>query len=140
MEDEAGVKVVVTHGAGEEGLIDRVDSLRGRESRGLKGPANLIELAGFIESASAFISGSTGPMHIAAAVGTPTLSFFSPVRSCSPRRWGPVADTRRIIMPPVPECPTCVGSRCAYYDCMDRIDMQAVTEAVRGLLGPPPAE
>lgn len=134
---EAEVKVVITYGDGEEGLIDRVDSRRARESRRLKGPPNLVELAGFIESASLFISGSTGPMHIAAAVGTPTLSFFSPVKSCSPRRWGPVAETRCIIMPPVPECPTCVGPTCKYYDCMDATDMQAAAQAVRRLLRRP---
>lgn len=139
VEDDLKVKVVMTYGNSEEGLIDRVDSVRGRQSRRLKGPPSLIELAGFIESASALVSGSTGPMHIAAAVGTPTLSFFSPVKSCSPRRWGPIAETGSVIMPPVPECLTCVGPKCKHYDCMDSVDMQAAAEAIRGLLKLPPA-
>jgi ADP-heptose:LPS heptosyltransferase len=134
IEDELRVSVVFTSGPGEERLIDSIDSMRGRKSKRLGGPPDLIELAAFIERAALFVSGSTGPMHIAAAVGTPTLSFFSPVRSTSPRRWGPLAESRRVIMPPVPECPTCIDEECEYYDCMERIDRAAVMEAARDLL------
>jgi heptosyltransferase-3 len=134
IENRMGVRAVLTYGPGEEHLIDSIDSARERESTRLRGPEDLIRLAGFIENAALFVSGSTGPMHIAAAVGTPTLSFFSPVRSCSPRRWGPVSDKRRVIMPPVPECPTCIGGKCEYYDCMDMIDLDAAAEAARDLL------
>ncbi len=134
IEDEIGMKVVLTYGPGERALIARIDALRGRESARLPGPIGLADLAALIESAALFVSGSTGPMHIAAAVGTPTLSFFPPVISCSPRRWGPLAAERRVITPPVPECPTCIGARCEYYDCMDRVDRAAVRQAVRDLL------
>jgi ADP-heptose:LPS heptosyltransferase len=134
IEDDLGVKVVFTSGPGEGPLIEKIDSLRGGESTKVHGPVNLMELAAFIENAALFISGSTGPMHIAAAVGTPTLSFFSPVKSTSPRRWGPLTDKSRVIMPPVPECPTCIGVSCEYYDCMDRIHKPAVMEAARALL------
>lgn len=134
VEDDLNTDAVLTYGPGEDALIDEVASLRRRESKRLKGPPGLLELAAFIENASLFISGSTGPMHIAAAVGTPTLSFFAPVRSCSPRRWGPIAAVSRIIMPPVPECPTCVGRKCIHYDCMDRIDREEVAGALRELL------
>lgn len=134
IEGELGMKVVFTSGPGEKPLVERIDSLRGRETVKFPGPAGLIELAGLIENAAVFISGSTGPMHIAAAVGTPTLSFFSPVRSTSPRRWGPLTERGRVLMPPVPECPTCIGEKCEYYDCMDRIERSAVKQAARALL------
>lgn len=134
IEDEMKVRAVLTFGPGEEGLIDTIDSLRGRESTRLRGPEDLIRLAGLIENAALFVSGSTGPMHLAAAVGTPTLSFFAPVRSSSPRRWGPLGESRRVVMPPVPECPTCIGGECEHYDCMDMIDRQDAAEAARRLL------
>ena len=137
IEGELGMKTVFTSGPGEGPLIERIDSLRGTQSLKVPGPAGLIDLAGLIENAAVFISGSTGPMHIAAAVGTPTLSFFSPVRSTSPRRWAPLTDRGRVLMPPVPECPTCIGEKCEYYDCMDLIERTAVREAARALLKSP---
>ncbi len=134
VEDEMKMNVVLTGGPGEESLLDRVDSLRGGRSKRLEAIADLTGLAAFIENAALFVSGSTGPMHIAAAVGTPTLSFFSPVRSCSPRRWGPLSASSRVVMPSVPECPTCIGRECDYYDCMDRIARQSIAEAARELV------
>jgi lipopolysaccharide heptosyltransferase II len=134
IEEDLDVKVVFTFGPGEARLIDEIDSVRDKRSGRLGGAPHLIELAAFIEKAALFVSGSTGPMHIAAAVGTPVLSFFSPVRSTSPRRWGPLTESGRVIMPPVPECPTCIDERCEFYDCMDRVDRAAVIEAARDLL------
>jgi ADP-heptose:LPS heptosyltransferase len=134
IEGDLGTDVVFTFGPGEESLIDEIDSMRKDRSTRLEGSPDLIELAAFIYRAALFVSGSTGPMHIAAAVGTPTLSFFSPVRSTSPRRWGPLSEKRSVIIPPVPECPTCINEKCEYYDCMERIDRSAVVEAASDLL------
>jgi heptosyltransferase-3 len=134
IEREMGLTVLATCGPGEENLLDAMDSMRRTRSKRLQAPPGLLELAALIDRAALFVSGSTGPMHIAAALGTPTLSFFSPVRSCSPRRWGPLSERRRVIMPPVPECPTCIGEACEFYDCMDRIDMDEAAAAARDLV------
>jgi heptosyltransferase-3 len=130
IEDELAIKVAVTYGPGEEGLVDAVDALRGKPSNAIRGPDDLLGLAALIENASLFVSGSTGPMHLAAAVGTPTLSFFAPVKSCSPRRWGPLSPAAAVIMPPVPECPTCIGPRCPHFDCMDLIKEGTIAAAL----------
>ncbi len=45
------------------------------------------------------VSSSTGPMHIAAALGITTLSLFSPLTACSPKLWGPLGNTAYILMP-----------------------------------------
>ena len=50
-------------------------------------------------SLDCLISSSTGPMHIAAAVGVKTISVFCPLTACSPQLWGPVGNTNKIIMP-----------------------------------------
>ena len=134
IEHELDLKAVLTYGKGEEALIDRIDSMRERNSIRLAGPDNLMELAAFIESSRLLVSGSTGPMHMAAALGVRTLSFFAPVRSCSPRRWGPLSDSAEVLMPPVEECPTCIGAKCEHYDCMDKIDRSSVADAIRRLV------
>jgi heptosyltransferase-3 len=127
-------RVLVTAGSEEIAAVDEMDSLRASRSLRLTAIPRLLDLAAVIEKSRLFISGSTGPMHIAAAVGVPTLSFFSPVRSCSPRRWGPVGDVNAVIMPPVPECPTCKGGPCEYFDCMERIEPNKIAEALETLL------
>lgn len=134
VEGEMGVRVLVTAGAQEADLVREIDGRRKSPSTTLIGAPGLLALAAVISEARLFISGSTGPMHLAGAVGTPTLSFFSPVRSCSPRRWQPVGQRRRVILPAVPECPTCVGEKCPHYDCMERIDLGTIAEAIREIL------
>jgi heptosyltransferase-3 len=134
IEGELGIKVLVTGGKDESAVVDELDSARSEPSRRLTGIPSLMELAAVIRLCRLFISGSTGPMHMAAAVGVPTLSFFSPVRSCSPRRWGPIGHTNVIVTPPVPECPTCRGTACEYFDCMNLIPLNRIEEALNRLL------
>ena len=134
IEADLRVRVLVTAGKDQADIVAEMDSHRKTKSLALVGAPTLLDLVGVIGAARLFISGSTGPMHLASAVGTPTLSFFSPVRSCSPRRWQPTGSHTRIIMPPVAECPTCIGRRCEYYDCMQRIDPNEVILAVKSSL------
>ncbi|MFH1313150.1 MAG: glycosyltransferase family 9 protein [Candidatus Eisenbacteria bacterium] len=134
VESEFALRVLVTAGEDEIPLVDEMDNHRSGESLRLTGIPRLLDLAAVIAQAKLFVSGSTGPMHLAAAMGTPTLSFFSPVRSCSPRRWGPIGGTASIVMPPVPECPTCKGDKCAYFDCMEMIEESRMAEALRAVL------
>jgi ADP-heptose:LPS heptosyltransferase len=134
IEDVLNVRVLVTGGKGEAEVIEEMDSIRSRASVRLVDTPSLLELAGVIQQSRLFISGSTGPMHIAAAVGVPTLSFFSPVRSCSPRRWGPAGLSNLIMMPEVPECPTCKGTVCEYFDCMSLIPIDRIRESLVRLL------
>ncbi len=55
------------------------------------------ELASIIKFSKIFISGSTGPMHIAAALNVKTISFF-PEKGVSPVRWGPLGNISEIII------------------------------------------
>ena len=49
-------------------------------------------LAAVLGRASVVAASSTGPVHLAAALGVPTLAFHVPWRSCGVERWGPYAD------------------------------------------------
>jgi ADP-heptose:LPS heptosyltransferase len=52
-----------------------------------------------IAALDVLISASTGPMHIASALKIPTVSLFCPLTACSPKLWGPLGNTSRIILP-----------------------------------------
>ncbi len=45
------------------------------------------------------ISSSTGSMHIAAALGIPTVSLFCPLTACSPKLWGPLGNRSEVLLP-----------------------------------------
>jgi ADP-heptose:LPS heptosyltransferase len=129
---ELGYPVVVTGGAGEE-AAEEVADISGPFS--LVGRTGFSALSGVLAGASLFISGNTGPMHVAAALGTPCLSFFSPLRSGSPTRWGPRGAPSVILMPPDLECNRCTGAKCEYYNCMEGIAVERAFGSVAKLLG-----
>jgi ADP-heptose:LPS heptosyltransferase len=80
----AGWRVVVTGGPGERELTARV---AGRHGLDLGGRTSLAELAGVLRDAAAVVVGNTAAAHLAAAVGTPVVSLFSPVVPAV--RWRP---------------------------------------------------
>jgi len=52
-----------------------------------------------ISQLDVLISSSTGSMHIAAALGIPTVSLFCPLTACSPLLWGPLGNRSEVILP-----------------------------------------
>lgn len=67
-------------------------------------------LMAMIAESDVLVSSSTGPMHLAAALGTPTVSLFCPLTACSPVLWGPHGDRAVKLLPPEQYCRTrCPG-------------------------------
>ena len=83
----AGRRVVVTGGADERRLTSTVAGGRRPGVVDLGGRVDLAGLAGVLARASVVVAGNTGPAHLAAAVGTPVVSLFSPVVPAV--RWRP---------------------------------------------------
>jgi ADP-heptose:LPS heptosyltransferase len=81
---DAGWRVLVTGGPGERELTATVAGTRGVD---LGGATTLAEMAALLDGAAAVVVGNTGPAHLAAAVGTPVVSLFSPVVPAV--RWAP---------------------------------------------------
>jgi ADP-heptose:LPS heptosyltransferase len=97
------------------------------------GETDLGALVGLLAGARLFVSGNTGPMHLAAAVGTPTVSLFSPLRSGAPRRWGPVGNRSAVLVPEGRACDRCTRERCPDFNCMEAITVEEVLAAARRL-------
>ncbi len=57
------------------------------------------EFAALCKMSRLFVSNSTGPIHIAAAVGAFCVGFYSPVRQESAVRWAPFTDKKKIFSP-----------------------------------------
>jgi lipopolysaccharide heptosyltransferase I len=83
-----GASVLVAWGSPGEGR--RAQRLAGGIPGGsVAPPTDLVELAGLLEEADLLVTGDTGPMHLAAAVGTRCLALFGPSDPVINRPWGP---------------------------------------------------
>ena len=97
--------------------------------RDLMGVLTIRQLMAVIAESHAVVSLATGPMHLAAALGVPTVSIFDPRRNNSPTRWQPLG-TGVVLKPEVPTCEKCIYEACPYWDCLDRITVETVEEQV----------
>jgi len=97
--------------------------------RDLMGTLTIRQLMVVITESHAVVSLATGPMHLAAALGIPTVSIFDPRRNNSPTRWQPLG-TGVVLKPEVPTCEKCIYEACPYWDCLDRITVETVEQQV----------
>ena len=93
-------QVVLTGTTDEEEQVKRITAQLPENNRIFEVfDLNLKELAALFSKAKLFLGNSTGPIHIAAAVGTFVVGLYSPVKAESPLRWGPLTDKRKIFVP-----------------------------------------
>jgi ADP-heptose:LPS heptosyltransferase len=91
----------------------------------LTGATNLTELLALIANADGLIAASTGPLHIAAALGKYTLGLFAPIRPMHPGRWKPIG-AKATVLSQEKNCNACQGGKpCA---CIEELTPEAVAE------------
>ena len=101
-----------------------------RRAINFAGKTTLTELAALYEKAALVISTDTGPMHLAAAMGTPVVALFGPT---APWRTGPYGTGHQVITAGL-ECSPCFKRRCETTDCMYQISMDQILEGVQKVL------
>ncbi|MGA8532483.1 MAG: glycosyltransferase family 9 protein [Candidatus Tumulicola sp.] len=85
-------------------------------------------------NARAFVGITTGSMHVAAAVGCPTVGIF-PFQSDFPERWAPLGARTAVVRPSYPCHPRDTKETCSDYACVANLDVArilAATDAVTG--------
>ena len=95
----------------------------------LAGQTTLRELAAALKSCRLLLTNDTGPMHLAAAVGTPVVAVFG---STSTEMTGPIfsADAQIVRAPDI-SCAPCFLRTCPIdFRCMRRIESEVVVKAV----------
>lgn len=83
--DTLGIRCVLNHGPGEENLVSAVKAASG-EADPIAYNGSLGQLMALLRNATCIVGGDTGPLHLAAAFGTPVVGIFGPT---DPARNGP---------------------------------------------------
>ncbi|MCX5786145.1 MAG: glycosyltransferase [Elusimicrobia bacterium] len=132
---EFNIKVLLTGSAAEIPLLKKISSLMTEKAFILREPMPLRQFIGAISFCRIFITNSTGPLHLASALGIPTLSFFPPIRGCSPVRWGPYGDGMNIVLSPGgKDCLRCEKNSCTRYNCMNEVTVDNAFKAAGKML------
>jgi ADP-heptose:LPS heptosyltransferase len=127
-----GLTTVVTGGPSEASLTKFVSS--GDKSIDMGGGTDLAQLASVIQGARAIVVGNTGPAHLAAAVGTPTVSIFAP--TVPARRWHPWRVPHTLLGIQDIDCHGCRARVCPFegHPCIDHLSATEVADAVESLV------
>ena len=83
---------IVTGGENEKDFIDEWIKKLPSHIVNLAGKLSLEELISLLNSCDGIVAASTGPLHIAAALGKYTLGIFPPIRPMNPTRWAPLGN------------------------------------------------
>lgn len=130
-----GARVVVFGSPGEEALVEAVVRAADPRPLDLAGRTPLPVVIECLRRLDLLITNDTGPMHAAAAVGTPVVALFGP--TCEVRT-GPRGVAGEAVVHPVP-CRPCRRSTCAYnHGCMSGIGVGTVLDLVRARLDASP--
>jgi lipopolysaccharide heptosyltransferase I len=126
---ENGVKVMVIGGLAGEGA-DVMEKMTRPAMKALA-VADPLRLAALLKRMNVVVSNDSGPMHLAAAVGTKVVALFGPT---NPARTGPYGKGHKIICAPV-ACHPCYRRKCVRDPlCMREITVRSVCGAVTELL------
>ncbi len=135
-QDELGAQVVLVGGPAEGGLIAEIRRRARTHLLALDETPTLPRLAALARASSVLLCHDSGPMHVAAAVGTPVVALYG---SQNPVLFRPAGEGHVQLVPPMP-CTQCVApDACqpadSYHNyCVRRLTVDQVYAAVRGLL------
>jgi ADP-heptose:LPS heptosyltransferase len=100
----------------------------------LTGRLSLAELLAFIAKADGLVAASTGPLHMAAALGIHALGIYPPIRPMHPGRWAPIGKKAKVFVKE-DNCEAC--RRTADCTCIREIRPQQLEGYLQALLPGP---
>lgn len=131
-----GVRIIFVAGGEQAGQVDEVMRQVSGKVVNLAGRCTLLELAALLKRAHLAISNDSGPMHLAAALGTPVIGLFGPT---DPRRVGPYGAGHSALKKQF-ACPGCTRRACVRdQSCLKAIAVDDVLSAAAALLRGRPA-
>jgi len=98
--------------------------------KNLAGHISISELINRISSLDLFITGDSGPMHLAASFQVPTVAIFGPTNDDETSQW---MNEKSIIVKKNIECQPCMQRTCPlqHHNCMSLIKAIDVLQAIK---------
>jgi ADP-heptose:LPS heptosyltransferase len=126
-----GVQVVLSGDETEAELVESVRAAAGVPAASLAGLLDLPGLAAVVEAAPVLLAGNTGPVHVAAAVGTPVVDLYA-LTNPQHQPWGVPS---RVLFQDVP-CRWCYKSICpeGHHRCLRGVPPSQAVDAALSLM------
>jgi heptosyltransferase-2 len=133
--EKYAVRVIIVVGKKEQEFGDSVAELTKSRAVNLSGRISVSELASVIKRSRLLVSNSSGPVHIACALGVPTVVIFGRNdRGASFVRWGPVGANNIMLTRDV-GCEVCAAHHCRRdFKCLYSITTDDVLRACDSIL------
>jgi ADP-heptose:LPS heptosyltransferase len=127
---DRGYGVVVVAGPAQANQVSPMIARLRAPVVSLVARTTLPQLGALLRQAAFLISNDSGPMHLAAAVGTPVVAIFGPT---DPRRVGPYG-SGHVVLQKQFDCSRCKRNDCVQgLQCLKAISVDDVREAVQQL-------
>ncbi|MCF6201576.1 MAG: lipopolysaccharide heptosyltransferase II [Hydrogenimonas sp.] len=129
--------IVIFGGPSERNIANEIETVlkkRGVENiSNLAGKTDIAQLCSLIGGLDLFITGDSGPMHIAAAYKIPTVAIFGPTKHDETSQW---MNEKSLIVRHDIECAPCMKRTCPLktHECMKSIEAKEVIYAAKRLL------
>jgi ADP-heptose:LPS heptosyltransferase len=134
LRERDGLPLLVTGAPADAGIAEAIAS--GAAATSIAGATTIGTYAALAERARYVVAIDSGPMHVAAAVGAPTVGIFA-LQSDEPDRWAPLGDRVRIVRAVYPCPPDHRKETCPDFACVRHLDIAGILAAVDGLDRPP---
>jgi heptosyltransferase-1 len=128
--EETGGRGVILGGAGDAPLAAAMAAAARAPLVDLTGRTTLKQCAAVLRRCRLVIGNDTGPMYLAAAVGTPTVAVFGPTDAS---RLGPYGEGHARVWAHL-ACAPCRRRQCAPLRCLEAVTPEQVVAAARALL------
>ena len=126
-------KIVIFGGPSEKNIANDIESILIENNvtnyENLAGKTSISELVNIISSLDLFITGDSGPMHIAANFQIPTVAIFGPTKDHETSQW---MNKSSIIVKKNLDCQPCMKRKCPlrHHNCMKLIKASEVLTAI----------
>lgn len=126
--DSEGFRIVLIGGEEDRVLVNQFLSLGPTKVLDLVGTLSIRMSAAILSQCDILVSGDTGPLHLATAVGTRVIGLFG---AADPRRTGPIGRQHTVVQPDL-ACVPCRKRRCPLTRrvCMEAIAPEAVVQHI----------
>jgi len=134
MVEKYACPIVLIGTANDKSAVQKILALVKTPVCDLTGQTSVAQLASLLKRCRLLVSNDSGPVHVAAAAGTPVVSIFTRNQpGINPERWKPLGPSHRVVFPPLDNSVSFASGKVAKADYLENIGTEEVLEAVDGI-------